>query len=108
MQFQYQGQTIDVEPDFKVRHGLDAPDLITLFSWDEQVFLRHTEGMAIRRIGYECWLRNIAVALGNALSDKDIQGNAAKTSEIVAALQARLQHPSALVREHVIWALGRQ
>jgi epoxyqueuosine reductase len=97
-----------VEPDFKVRHGLDAPDLITLFSWDEQVFLRHTEGMAIRRIGYECWLRNIAVALGNALSDKDIQGNAAKTSEIVAALQARLQHPSALVREHVIWALGRQ
>jgi epoxyqueuosine reductase len=94
-----------VEPDFKVRHGLDAPDLITLFSWDEQEFLRYTEGMAIRRIGHECWLRNIAVALGNALTDKDIQSNAVKSAEIVAALQSRLNHSSALVREHVQWAL---
>jgi epoxyqueuosine reductase len=53
-----------VEPDFRARHGLDAPSLVELFGWDEAEFLRRTEGSAIRRIGHERWLRNIAVALG--------------------------------------------
>jgi epoxyqueuosine reductase len=83
------------EKDFHPRHGLSSPDLIELFSWSEEEFLRRTEGSAIRRIGHECWLRNIAVALGNAPHD-DI---------IVNALQQRLHHPSAMVREHVEWAL---
>jgi epoxyqueuosine reductase len=70
---------------------------VSLFAWSEEEFLRRTEGSAIRRIGYECWLRNVAVALGNAPT----------TSAIVAALEARREHPSALVREHVSWALER-
>jgi epoxyqueuosine reductase len=97
-----------VEPDFRIRHGLDAPDLITLFAWDEAEFLRNTEGMAIRRIGYECWLRNIAVALGNALKTNEIKHDAEKSERIEAALQAKLNHDSALVREHVQWALAQQ
>jgi epoxyqueuosine reductase len=84
-----------LEKDFHPRHALDATDLITLFSWSEEEFLRKTEGSAIRRIGYECWLRNIAVALGNAPRDE----------KIIAALQSKRQHDSALVREHVEWAL---
>jgi epoxyqueuosine reductase len=87
-----------VEPDFRVRHGLDAPGLIELFAWEEAEFLRHTEGSAIRRIGHERWLRNIAVALGNA----------PKSPAVVAALRARLAHPSELVREHVVWALAER
>jgi epoxyqueuosine reductase len=83
------------EPDFKPRHGLDHSQLIDLFAWTEQEFLQRTEGSAIRRIGYECWLRNIAIALGNAPS----------SLAIVTALTARTNHPSALVREHVAWAL---
>jgi len=86
------------EPDFFPRHALDAPQLIALFSWDEAEFLRHTEGMAIRRIGYLRWLRNIAVALGNA----------PYTETIVHALQKRMAHSSALVLEHVAWALAEQ
>jgi epoxyqueuosine reductase len=86
-----------VEPDFAPRHGLDAPELIRLFSWTEKEFMKYTEGSAIRRIGYECWLRNIAVALGNV-----------STSEsIIAALTKRRNHPSELVKEHVEWALAR-
>jgi epoxyqueuosine reductase len=85
------------EPDFRVRHGLDDAGLITLFEWTEEEFLRMTEGSAIRRIGYERWLRNLAVALGNAPSSADV----------VAALEARRGHHSALVREHVEWALAR-
>jgi epoxyqueuosine reductase len=85
-----------VEPDFRARHGLDAPDLIELFGWDEAEFLRRTEGSAIRRIGHKRWLRNVAVALGNA----------SRSAAISDALRARLTHPSALVREHVVWALG--
>jgi len=85
------------EPDFAPRHGLDAPELIRLFSWTEEEFLKYTEGSAIRRIGYACWLRNIAVALGNA----------PKNQTIIAALKARSDHPSELVREHVAWALVR-
>jgi epoxyqueuosine reductase len=86
------------EADFLPRHGLDRATLVELFGWEEDEFLRKTEGSAIRRIGHECWLRNIAVALGNA----------PRSPEAVAALEARQDHPSALVREHVAWALGRQ
>ncbi len=83
------------EDDFRVRRGLDAPTLIELFNWSERDFLRRTEGSAIRRIGYECWLRNIAVGLGNASSDY----------ATISALKQRENDPSALVREHVVWAL---
>ncbi|MCY4486463.1 MAG: tRNA epoxyqueuosine(34) reductase QueG [Deltaproteobacteria bacterium] len=83
------------EPGFQSRHGLDAPELVELFRWSEDDFLRLTEGSAIRRIGYACWLRNVAVALGNAPYD----------SRIVEALQERREDPSPLVREHVAWAL---
>jgi epoxyqueuosine reductase len=87
-----------VEPDFAVRHGLDAPALIDLFAWSEAEFLARTEGSAIRRIGHEQWLRNIAVALGNA----------PRNPAIIESLKSRTDHPSALVREHVAWALMRQ
>lgn len=83
------------EPDFIARHGLDGAALIDLFSWSETDFLARTEGSAMRRIGYEQWLRNIAVALGNAPTD----------AHVVAALRARASDPSELVREHVQWAL---
>ena len=86
-----------VEPDFRARHSLDAPGLVALFGWDEAEFLRYTEGSAIRRIGHERWLRNIAVALGNA----------PRAPAIIAALRERLAHPSELVREHVVWALAQ-
>lgn len=86
---------VSVEPDFKVRHGLDTASLSALFAWTEAEFLQRTEGSAIRRIGYECWLRNIAVALGNAPTGPDV----------IEALNARREYPSALVREHVSWAL---
>ncbi len=85
------------EDDFRPRQDLDAGDLVELFGWDEATFLERTEGTAIRRIGHERWLRNLAVALGNA----------ATTTAVLAALQARAEHPSALVREHVAWALAR-
>lgn len=85
------------ESDFAVRHGLDDADLVELFGWSEAEFARRTAGSAIHRIGYECWLRNVATALGNAPS----------TARVIAALQARADDPSALVREHVDWALRR-
>ena len=84
-------------PDFKVRHGLDAARLTELFAWSEQQFLDRMSGSAIYRLGYERWLRNIAVALGNAPSNP----------EVLAALESRRAEPSELVREHVLWALGR-
>lgn len=83
--------------DFAPRHGLDDAQLVTLFEWSESEFLRRTEGSPIRRIGYLRWLRNIAVALGNATT----------TATIVTALRARRAHPSELVREHVSWALAQ-
>lgn len=86
------------EKDFHPRHGLANSQLIALFAWTEEDFLRYTEGSAIRRIGYECWLRNIAVALGNAPHHQDI----------VAALTKRLDFPGELVKEHVNWALTQQ
>ncbi|MBS0569589.1 MAG: tRNA epoxyqueuosine(34) reductase QueG [Proteobacteria bacterium] len=87
-----------VEPDFAVRHGLDGASLIELFAWSETEFLARTEGSAIRRIGHAQWLRNIAVALGNA----------PWSAAIVIALESRADHPSALVREHVAWASRQQ
>ena len=83
------------EDDFRVRNGLDAPDLVELFSWTEKNFIERTEGSAIRRIGYQCWLRNIAVGLGNA----------PKTEKVVSALIARRKNSTALVSEHIEWAL---
>ncbi len=83
------------ESDFSPRQRLDKATLTELFSWDEAQFLKRTEGSAIRRIGYLHWLRNIAVALGNAPANEAVLG----------ALGARASHPSALVREHVAWAL---
>jgi epoxyqueuosine reductase len=85
------------EKEFAARHGLDRSQLIELFSWNEADFLDRTAGSAIRRIGYERWLRNIAVALGNAPT----------SPEVLEALRSRAQHPSALVREHVEWALAQ-
>ncbi len=85
------------EPDFAPRHGLDDAELVGLFGWDEAAFLARTEGSAIRRIGHTRWLRNIAVALGNA----------GTTNEVVAALESRQHHESPLVREHVEWALAQ-
>jgi epoxyqueuosine reductase len=87
---------LSVERDFLARHGLDGATLVELFSWSETEFLARTEGSAIRRIGYECWLRNIAVALGNAPG----------APAVIAALESRRGHPSELVREHVEWALN--
>jgi epoxyqueuosine reductase len=86
------------EPDFRVRNGLDAADLVELFAWSEAQFRERLAGSALLRIGYERWLRNIAVGLGNAPA-----GGA-----VVDALKARADDPSALVREHVRWALERQ
>jgi len=85
------------ENDFAVRHGLDVAGLIELFAWNADVFGSNMAGSAIRRIGHERWLRNLAVGLGNAPTSPDI----------VAALAARRDHPSALVREHVAWALAQ-
>jgi len=89
---------ISVEPDFAVRHGLDDVGLVELFAWDEAEFKEKLAGSAIYRIGHEQWLRNIAVAMGNAPF----------STTIVAALQTRADHSSELVREHVIWALVQQ
>ncbi|QRJ63435.1 tRNA epoxyqueuosine(34) reductase QueG [Azospira restricta] len=86
------------DPDFAPRHGLDAATLAELFAWSEAEFEQRLQGSPIRRIGHERWLRNLAVALGNAPA----------TAATVAALEARDDHPSPLVREHVAWALARQ
>ena len=84
-------------PDFAVRHGLDAAGLVELFSWSAEEFERRMEGSAIRRIGHERWLRNLAVGLGNAPT----------SAAVIAALEARSDHPSVMVRNHVEWALKR-
>jgi epoxyqueuosine reductase len=83
------------EDDFQPRHGLADADLVELFLWTEATWLTNTEGSAIRRIGYERWLRNLAVALGNAPT----------TADVTAALGSRREFASELVREHVAWAL---
>ena len=84
------------ERDFAVRHGLDHAPLVSLFSWTEADFIEKTRCSAISRIGHERWLRNVAVALGNAPT----------SAEIVAALRARAEEASPMVREHVLWALA--
>lgn len=86
------------EKDFYPRHDLAAPELIDLFQWTKEMFLQKTEGSAIRRIGYDSWLRNIAVSLGNAPKDP----------LIIKVLKARLSDVSDLVKEHIEWALQRQ
>ncbi len=86
---------LSCERDYQPRHELDGAQLTTLFDWDEQNFLTKMEGSPIRRIGHESWLRNIAIALGNATT----------TDAIINSLKTRLAHPSAMVREHVQWAL---
>ncbi|MFJ4113007.1 tRNA epoxyqueuosine(34) reductase QueG [Pseudomonas sp. NPDC089758] len=85
------------ENDFQPRHGLENAELAEMFMWDEKTFLRKTEGGPLRRAGYERWLRNLAVGLGNAPS----------TIPVLEALKARREDPSQLVREHVEWALAR-
>ncbi len=85
------------EHDFKPRHLLNNQQLTDVFLWSENEFLKNTEGSAIRRIGYERWLRNIAVALGNAPTSEPIK----------IALQSRLNFLSDLVQEHVTWALNQ-
>jgi epoxyqueuosine reductase len=86
---------VTTEPDFAPRQTLDGPELAELFAWTEAEFMKRTEGSAIRRIGFERWQRNLAVALGNA----------PKSTQLIAALAARRAGASALVREHVEWAL---
>ena len=83
--------------DFRPRHELDSAELASLFRWSEEEFLSRTEGSPLRRAGYERWLRNLAVGLGNAPS----------SIAVVEALELRRDHPSELVREHVRWALAR-
>ena len=83
--------------DFAVRHSLDSSGLLELFAWSDEQWQERTAGSAIRRAGYEGWLRNIAVALGNGPTEP----------AVLTALRARLGHPSAIVREHVLWALQR-
>ena len=85
---------VTAEPDFRVRHGLDGASLAQLFAWTAREFLERTAGSAIRRIGHERWLRNIAVALGNARP----------TAAVLAAIESRIDDPSELVREHTRWA----
>jgi epoxyqueuosine reductase len=88
---------VSAEADFAPRHGLDAAGLVELFAWSEAEFLAKTAGSAIRRIGHERWLRNLAVALGNAPT----------SPAVLQGLAARTTHGSALVREHVAWALAQ-
>lgn len=85
------------EDEFKPRHKLNDIELIELFKWDEAIFLKNTEGSAIRRAGYISWLRNIAIALGNAPT----------SPKIISALKSRENHESDIVREHVQWGLSR-
>lgn len=92
------GAVASTEADFSPRHGLDAPRLLELWAWDEAAFLLHTEGMPLRRLDYPRWLRNLAVALGNA----------PRSDATREALETRRDDPDPVVREHVAWALGRQ
>ena len=89
-------------PDFDERQGLSGQQLVTLFAWSEAEFLRFTEGSPIRRIGHPRWLRNIAVAMGNAL-----RAGLADDAAIRVSLQARADHPDEVVHEHVLWALSQ-
>ncbi len=94
------------EAGFAVRNGLDNATLVELFAWSETEFNDKLAGSAIRRIGYERWLRNLAVGMGNALRTLGTLGDAPAARPIADALRARADHPSELVREHVAWALA--
>ncbi|TJY60932.1 tRNA epoxyqueuosine(34) reductase QueG [Sinimarinibacterium sp. CAU 1509] len=87
--------SLSTEPDFAPRHELDTARLIDLFAWSESLWLQRTEGMALRRTGYARWLRNLAVALGNAPS----------SDAVITSLRTRADHPDPIVQEHVAWAL---
>ncbi|MCH8959685.1 MAG: tRNA epoxyqueuosine(34) reductase QueG [Proteobacteria bacterium] len=89
---------LSCERDFQPRHELDRKKLVELFAWSENEFLQKTKGSAIRRAGYAGWLRNVAVALGNAEPSK----------EVIATLNSRKDHPDEMVREHIEWALEKQ
>jgi len=86
------------EEDFTPRHNLNDIELLTLFDWSREEFLKNTEGSAIRRAGYECWVRNLAIALGNAPADQ----------RIVAALMEKATEVGDMLAEHINWALGEQ
>ena len=94
------------EPDFEPRHGLDAADLLNLFSWSEEEFLKNTEGSAIRRTGYEGWLRNLAIGLGNIDFKASATGETASSGVVVAALNSRIGY-STLVDHHIEWAISQ-
>ncbi|MGY1529512.1 tRNA epoxyqueuosine(34) reductase QueG [Luteimonas sp. A649] len=85
------------EPDFRARNDLDTATLAELFAWEEDEFLRRTEGTALRRSGHARWLRNIAIALGNAPT----------TAEVLQALETRRDHSDPVIREHVAWAIAQ-
>jgi epoxyqueuosine reductase len=89
---------LSLESDFQARHHLDEVTLLELFSWSEKYFLDNLQGSPIRRIGFQSWQRNIAVALGNAPFDNDI----------IAALEQKLTTASTMVAEHIHWALSQQ
>lgn len=91
------GAAVNADPDFAPRHGLDAPALLTLWNWDETEWLRRTEGMPLRRLDHARWLRNLAIALGNAPA----------SALIHAALARHREHADPAVREHVAWAMAR-
>ena len=107
----------NVEDDFKPRHGLQAPELQTLFSWSEEQFLKNTEGSAIRRTGYQGWLRNIAIGLGNSnhsdaypggvIPGSKRPGNENKNRQIIQTLTSK-KGISDLVDEHIDWAISEQ
>jgi len=86
------------EGDFKPRGNLDTIELLEIFQWDEKTFLSKTEGSAIRRIGYESWIRNIAIALGNA----------PKSAAVLNSLKSKDQHNNAVIKEHIEWAIEQQ
>jgi len=91
-------KVVECDPFFKPREVFDRVDLLALFDWREETFLAHTEGSVIRRVGYECWQRNIAIALGNS----------PKNERILAALHKKMETTTKLVKEHIIWAIRQQ
>ncbi|HNV55268.1 MAG TPA: tRNA epoxyqueuosine(34) reductase QueG, partial [Pseudomonadales bacterium] len=93
------------ERDFLPRHGLEQAQLLELFAWDEASYLARSEGSPLRRIGHAGFLRNLAVALGNLLRQTS---SPLLQQQIIQQLNVRSDHPSALVREHVQWALAQQ
>ena len=92
------GTVVTADADFAPRHGLDAASLLDLWAWDEAEWLAKTEGMPLRRLSYERWLRNLAIAMGNA----------PRSASVVEALERRAEHADPVVREHVAWALEKQ